>query len=169
MELISSDTNIWIDFDFIGCLDEPFKLKNEYKYLMSADALRDEILSPPELGEKLVGLGLEAVEITETEYMLVTEYGEKYSQLSVYDRIALSIAASRQIKLLSGDKALRIAAKKENVEVHGTLWLLDMLLLAGKIDKSRYIDILSSMKNFNGSRIRLPEKEIEKRLKCSLS
>ena len=166
MELISSDTNIWIDFDAAGCLEEPFKLRDTYKYIMSVDTLRDEILSPPELGVRLVELGIEAVEITENEYILVSDYAKRYAQLSVYDRIALSIAANRKIKLLSGDKALRIAAQREGVEVHGSLWLLDILLLSDKMQESRYKDILRTMKSLNGSRIRLPDKEIEKRLKA---
>lgn len=168
MEIISSDTNIWLDFEIVGCLEEPFKLKDVHKYIMSADTLRDEILSPPELGLRLVELGVEAVEITEREYILVSSYAEKYAQLSVYDRIALSIAVNRKIKLLSGDKALRTAAQREGVEVHGSLWILDMLLLLGKVQKSRYIEILRKMKSLNGNRIRLPEKEIEKRLKAQL-
>ncbi len=165
MEIISSDTNIWLDFEIAGCLSEPFKLKDNYKYIMSSDTLRDEILSPPELGLRLVELGIEAVDITEYEYVLVSGYAEKYVQLSVYDRIALSIAANRKIKLLSGDKALRTAAQREGVEVHGSLWLLDMLLLLGKVQKDRYMEILRKMKTLNGNRIRLPDKEIEKRLR----
>ena len=96
----------------------------------------------------------------------MSDYAKKYAQLSVYDRIALSIAANRKIKLLSGDKALRIAAQREGVEVHGSLWLLDILLLLDKMQESRYKDILRTMKSLNGSRIRLPDKEIEKRLKA---
>ena len=165
MELISSDTNIWIDFEVSGCLSEPFKLNDRYEYLMSSDALMDEVLSPPELGMKLVKLGVKAVEITEKEYLTACDYGIKYQQLSVYDRIALSIAATRNIKLLSGDKALRLAAIKESVEVHGTLWLLDELFFSGKIQRDRYVSILREMQRQNGRRIRLPKNELEKRLR----
>ena len=164
MEIISSDTNIWIDFDVAKCLTEPFMLADRYTYIMSRDALRDEILSPPEMSARLIELGVVAVDISESEYLLANNYGEKYVQLSIYDRIALSIASTRKIKLLSGDKALRSAAVKEKVEVHGTIWLMDMLLETGKISECRYIEILREMQRLNGDKIRLPEKEIEKRL-----
>lgn len=57
MEYISSDTNVWLDFVTIDRLDYPFRLP--YTYLMNNDAIEDELLSPPGLGEKLRGLGLQ--------------------------------------------------------------------------------------------------------------
>lgn len=50
MEYISSDTNVWLDFEVIGKLELPFKLP--YTYLMNDDAIQDELLSPPGLGKK---------------------------------------------------------------------------------------------------------------------
>ena len=41
---------------------------------------------------------------------------------------------------------------------------MDMLLETGKISECRYIEILREMQRLNGDKIRLPEKEIEKRL-----
>lgn len=46
MEYISSDTNIWIDFETIDRLELPFKLP--YIYLMNQDAIKDEIRKPPD-------------------------------------------------------------------------------------------------------------------------
>lgn len=109
MELLSSDTNIWIDFALTESLEEPFLLGEKYTYLMSADALMDEVLSPPELGKRLLELGVKAVEINEEEYRLANDYVQKYRRLSVYDSIAMSIAKSRKIILLSGNGALRNA------------------------------------------------------------
>lgn len=166
MELLSSDTNIWIDFVLTGSLEEPFLLREKYTYLMSADALRDEVLSPPELSDRLLELGVKAVEIDEAEYRFANDYVQKYKRLSVYDSIAMSIAKSRRIILLSGDGVLRNAGKSEGLEVHGTLWVLDELLCSGNISTERYREILMSMKFYAGGRIRLPVGEIDKRLSC---
>ena len=38
MQLISSDTNVWLDFSVIDCLDYPFRLP--FTYLMSEDAIK---------------------------------------------------------------------------------------------------------------------------------
>lgn len=63
MEYISSDTNVWLDFATINRLEIPFKLP--YTYIMNEDAITDELLSPKELRDNLVGLGLQAVELSE--------------------------------------------------------------------------------------------------------
>lgn len=53
---ISSDTNIWLDFDTVNRLDYPFKLP--YTYLMNDDVVESELVVPEGLGERLVQLGL---------------------------------------------------------------------------------------------------------------
>ena len=98
MILLSSDTNIWLDFARLECLEEPFLLKEECKYLMSADALSDELTSPPGISKRLLELGIEVVEINDAEYRMTMDYGEKYRRLSVYDRFAISIAKVRKIR-----------------------------------------------------------------------
>lgn len=104
MEYISSDTNVWIDFSVIQKTDLPFRLP--YTYIMNEDAIADELLSPPELGQELISYGLKPVGISIEEFELAQSYGKKYVKLSTYDRIALSIAKNRNITLLTGDGAL---------------------------------------------------------------
>lgn len=52
MEYVSSDTNVWIDFSIIQKTKLPFRLP--YTYIMNKDAITDELLSPPELGQELI-------------------------------------------------------------------------------------------------------------------
>lgn len=101
MEYISSDTNVWIDFATIQKMELPFKLP--YTYIMSEDAIADELLSPPDLGQELISYGLKPVGITIEEFESAQLYGEKYIKLSIYDRIALAIAKNRNITLLTGN------------------------------------------------------------------
>ena len=44
MEYISSDTNIWIDFNTVDSLDVPFMLREDFTYIMSSDTVNDELL-----------------------------------------------------------------------------------------------------------------------------
>ena len=62
MELISSDTNVWIDFEVINHLDYPFKLN--CKFLMNSDAINDELIYPYNFGERLIKYGLISTELT---------------------------------------------------------------------------------------------------------
>ena len=162
MQFISSDTNVWIDFFTIQQLDMPFRLP--YKYIMSQDAINDEFISPPDLGHQLISHGLIPIEITIEEFFLAEHYGNLYKKLSIYDRIALAIAKCRQIMLLTGDNALRKAARDENVQVIGTLGILDRLWQQKLITSSELINILQKLLEINGTTIRLPEKEIASRL-----
>ncbi len=125
MEYISSDTNVWVDFFVIGRTDIPFHLP--YTFIMNCDAINDELLSPSGLREKLLQCGLVSVELTIEEFGLAEELGPRYPQLTIYDRIALAIAIARKITLLTGDSALRKVAKHENVNVLGTIGILDQL------------------------------------------
>ena len=68
MQYISSDTSVWIDFVTIQKTEIPFRLP--YTYIMNRDAVEDEILSPPELGQELLSYGLVPVAITIDEFFL---------------------------------------------------------------------------------------------------
>lgn len=162
MTYISSDTNVWIDFVTIDSIELPFRLP--YTYIMSEEAIEDELLSPPGLGDQLISFGLLPVEITIDEFLIADEYGNRYKKLSVYDRIALAIAKCRKITLLTGDGALRKAAKKETVDVIGTLGIMDRLWNLNRITAAEYEKCLRRLLANNGGAIRLPEAEILSRL-----
>ena len=160
MQYISSDTNIWVDFAIIQRMELPCRLP--YTYIMYKEAIEDELLSPEV--KLAVSLGLRSVDISSEEFFLAEQYGVKYKRLSVYDRIALAIAKNRSITLLSGDGALRKAATQEQVEILGTLGVLDQLVDLGRISEMEYDYCLNELLQFNGGAIRLPASEIIKRL-----
>ena len=162
MEYVSSDTNVWLDFAVINKLEIPFRLP--YTYIMNEDAIADELLSPKELRENLVELGLRAVELSEEEFYLAEEYNAKYTKPSLYDCVALAIAKVRGITLMTGDGPLRKAAEQENVSVIGTIGVLDQLYEGQYIEKEEYVDCLKKLLKNNGQKIRLPEKELQKRV-----
>ena len=163
MECISSDTNVWLDFAIINRLDIPFKLP--YTYVMNEDAINDELLSPKEIKQNLINLGLKAIELSEEEFYLAEEYNMKYQKTSLYDCVALAIAKVRGITLMSGDGPLRKAAKEEAVEVIGTIGVLDQLYGGSYIMKEEYINCMKELQKNNGKKVRLPEDELQKRIR----
>jgi len=162
MEFVSSDTNVWIDFLVIQRTALPFMLP--YTYIMNNDAIEDELLTPSGLRDDLIRCGLVGVEIEIEEFELAESYGTRFIKLSVYDRIALSIAKIRKITLLTGDNALRKAAAEEGVTVIGTIGVLDQLYSGGYIDASEYEVCLLELQRLNGQEVRLPKSEITVRL-----
>ena len=162
MEYISSDTNVWVDFATIDRLEYPFRLP--YTYLMNNDVVGKEALSPKGLGDKLLELGLQAVELTIEEFFLAEEYTTKYAKPSLYDCVALAIAKTRGIILLTGDGPLRKAAKAEGVRVMGTIGVLDQLVERELIKREEYRYCIEELQRHNGRKVRLPAEELEKRL-----
>lgn len=162
MQFISSDTNVWIDFFTIEKTELPFRLP--FSYIMYEEAIKDEFCSPPELGKELVSYGLIPVDITIEEFSLAEEYGTKYNKLSKYDRIALAIAKKREIVLLTGDSALRKAADQENVNIMGTLGVLDRLREQERISDTELLASLQGLLDHNGGTVRLPKTEIISRI-----
>jgi predicted nucleic acid-binding protein len=161
-EYISSDTNVWIDFDVIDATDLPFRLP--VTYVMWSDAVEDEVCSPTGLKDSLLKAGLVAVKLTTDEFFLASDYGDRYPGLSGYDSVALSIAKCREITLMTGDMRLRKAAVKEGVAVTGTIGVVDRLLAEGLTDENEYRDIVQRLLDANGGVVRLPEDELRKRL-----
>ena len=51
MELISSDTNVWVDFAVINRLNLPFLLP--YTYIMYEESMDNELIYPPGIREDL--------------------------------------------------------------------------------------------------------------------
>ncbi len=58
---------------------------------------------------------------------------QKYKQPSRYDCFALVLAMQETCPLLTGDQNLRKAAEQEQVEVKGTLWLVEAMIHHGII------------------------------------
>lgn len=160
MKYISSDTNIWLDFNTIECIELPFRL--QCKYVMFREALDAEIVDPPNLPDILVELGLEAVEITTEEFFEAARCMNEYPKISTYDSTALAIAKKRNIPLLTGDNALRKAAQAEKVDVMGTIGMIDLLLNEGCITVAEYRHCLNEL--LAHPERRLPANEINARL-----
>ena len=161
-EFISSDTNVWIDFLTISKLTLPFLLP--YTYIMYEESIASELLTPSNFKDDLSAAGLQAVDITVEEYESAEMWENEYPRLSVQDRIALAIAKHRNIVLLTGDRALREAAQLEKVPIMGTIGILDKLYEGNYITAEVFSECIGLLLEHNGKDVRLPRKELEKRL-----
>lgn len=73
--------------------------------------------------------------------------------------MALTLAKHESCQLLTGDKSLREVAKILNVEVHGTIWLVEQMIKHEKIT----VEVArAAFQRMRDSGSRLPWREIEK-------
>jgi len=160
---ISSDTNIWIDFECIGCLKHPFLLDNDY--FLSDITYHDELNQSEKIKNMVNDNKLKITTISSKEMFLANKLSNIYSEISFNDSIALSIAISRNWILLTGDNNLRDAAKKESVICHGTIWIYDELTKNNLLTKNELLKALNKLLIVSKKGRRLPVDEIEKRIK----
>lgn len=162
--IVVSDTNILIDLVSIGLLDDFFELPIEVhttdmivleienseqmdaiKHLISSNRLIVKSFSPKEMSDLLV----------------LYADASKRTNVSIQDCSVWHYAQKNNYVLLTGDMKLRKMVISTGVEVHGILYVFDLMLKHGVIAPKKAIDKLRALYNINN---RLPEKEIEKRL-----
>ncbi|TAK76439.1 MAG: DUF3368 domain-containing protein [Gammaproteobacteria bacterium] len=154
MLLIISDASVLIDIECGELTSAMFSLSWQFAV---PDTLFDEELS--ERHGHLSRFGL--VSKTMSGDLVAEAYGlhQKYMKPSINDMLALTLAKHEGCQLLTGDKALRDAAKELNVEVHGTIWLVEQMLKDEKIT----VDVARiSFQRMKESGSRLPWIEVEK-------
>ena len=66
--------------------------------------------------------------MTSDEVGRVEALAQAFTKPGTGDLSALALALNRGWILVSGDGALRDAAKQEGCEVHGTLWLMQLMV-----------------------------------------
>ena len=155
IQYVSSDTNVWIDYAVIKRLELPFRLP--YTYLMEKKTIAEDLIS----------LGINPTILTEDEEHLERLYSTKYKRLTSFDRSALAIAKNRGIILLTGDLYLRKAALRENVQLLGSIGILDQLYQSSLISAKDYEDCLREFLSHSlaDDDVRLPINELQNRLK----
>ncbi len=123
MLLLISDANILIDIEDGHLTPVVFHLPYTIAIpdILFELELREQHSHLIEMGLQVKTLSSESVKKTES---LIAQYPGP----SMMDHSALALAIQEQCPLLTGDKDLRMAAKKENVEVHGTIWIVEQLL-----------------------------------------
>ncbi|MDD9989762.1 MAG: hypothetical protein OXQ31_26075 [Spirochaetaceae bacterium] len=114
-------------------------------------------------GEELRELGLR-VEGLEDGSGVVRALGYRGLEpaLSLVDSFALALAVENRWTLLTGDRVLRHLARSEDVDCHGLLWVLDLMVEARVVDRRTLYSGLEAIGDH--PRCRLPRAEVNKRL-----
>jgi predicted nucleic acid-binding protein len=156
MRLLISDANILIDLEEGQLIEQLFRLSYEFRVpdLLFYDELET---SHAHLRDK----GLKLGELTPASIEYGMRLVQKYPKPSRNDCFALALAVQENCPLLTGDKDLRDAAKQENAEVKGTLWLMERMIEQKIISIAQAWQAYALMQQAGR---RLPWKEAEKRL-----
>lgn len=157
MLLIISDASVLIDVECGNLTSAMFSLPWQFAV--------PDILFSEELEERhghLLRFGL--ISKTMSGELIEETYNlrQQYVRTSVNDLLALTLAKYEGCQLLTGDKALREVAAELNVEVHGTIWLVEQMLQSKKITVEVARVAFKRMKEAGS---RLPWVEIEKILR----
>jgi hypothetical protein len=151
-----TDTNIWIDLQEGGLLDSVFELDAQW---LIPDLVERELGA--RLSTRLVEWGLAIRSLDGDEIEAVMSLSASYVRPSRTDLSTLVVANSEHGILVTGDGALRAAAKEEGTEVHGTLWIVDALVAQEIVREQEAARALQLM--MDGDR-RLPRSEVQKRI-----
>ena len=149
-KLIVSDTNIFLDLFDTELLKEFFNLPYEIKtsMLVIGEIKKDEQLQAikPFIDSKKLKIG----DISDEEFnscyvlKLVTP-----GDLSIADCSVWRMAKNDNAKLLTSDAKLRKAAEKDNVEVHGILFVFDEMISNNILSPTKAIEKLDLLKEKN--------------------
>ncbi len=156
-QLLVSDANILIDIEVAGLTDAMFSLPYEY---ITPDSLFEQELR--EYHSELLEKGLILEELEPDKVERVQQLGQQYKGVSKHDLEALALAEDKNVPLLTGDKKLRQVCLEVNIDVRGTLWLVEQMLINGIITSTE-AEIAYDLMVEDGSR--LPWDEVEKQIK----
>lgn len=162
MEVIISDTNIFIDLHSIGLLEAFCKLPCEVRtidFIVAeiTDPEQSQAISALAAGGKLVIESLDAEELTE----IIAEHSSVPGNISIPDCSVCFYARKHSATLLTGDRQLRKYAEACNVTVRGILFIFDELIANKILTRSQAVEKLRKLVGIN---VRLPKTEIEKRI-----
>ena len=123
-KLLISDANIIIDLVAGNLISEMFQLPHEFG---TATTLYHDELADfyPDLLEQ----GLQLLELAEDAITRAQQLGQQYKGVSSYDVEALALAEQEQAPLLTGDGKLRQVGLEAGVDIRGTLWLIEQMMV----------------------------------------
>lgn len=165
MLLLISDANILIDMEAGGLIETLFELPMQFGI---PDLLYYEEIEPgspnlEKLGLRIMEVTSDFVKYAETlpsqyNHTLSSKKGRKPSH---YDYLALALARQEACALLTGDSNLREIARREKVEVWGTIGLLCAMVEHRILTVD---DALSALDRMRQGKRWLPWTEAEKSL-----
>ena len=158
MIIIITDTNVFIDLIKAGALDYFFLLQYDIR---TTDLVVEEIERPEQqsLLEKFISDGrLAVLELDAGEIFEALQLQTQTALNRITDRSVLLKAIHLQCTVLSGDGALRKECEQRGLQVHGSIWVIREIWLAGLGDSVQLLAMVDELMN----NTRLPGHELEK-------
>lgn len=155
--LLISDANIFIDLHKIGLLDSFDKLGIK---VATSDFVFNELNS--EQKEIVENLNISIFELNSSEMGSFFNDFMSLNQnvLSHQDYSIFYFAKKHNGQVLTNDKALRKFSKKEQIEIKGIFYIMDLIIDKQEIANDILISALTTLSENSW----LPKKEIEKRI-----
>jgi len=153
LQVLISDSNIFIDMEVANLTSQMFTLP--YRFVTP------DILYYEELEEEhpnLLDVDLNILTLSSDTVKYTESIVYKYPKASRNDLFALVLAKQEACPLITGDNALRKAGKEENIQIFGTIWIMDELIKHDIITKDEAMEAYDMMKN---NKRRLPWDLIE--------
>ena len=101
-------------------------------------------------------------DLSENEIEEVVNFKTKRFFKSLIDKTVLWKAKQLNCLLLTGDAKLRSEAEENEIKVHGSLWVIRMIIEQNIMSAKSAVEYLGKLKIIND---RLPQEEIEKLIK----
>ena len=162
MKLIITDSSVFFDIIKIQALPEFFALDFE---ICTTDFVKSEILESEQ--REQIELFIRAhqlivFEMSEQEIEEIENFKTKRFFKTLIDKTVLWKAKQLKCPLLTGDAKLRNEAIEQGVTVHGSLWVIQIMVESKVVTANEGIEFLEKLKISND---RLPLDEIEKLIK----
>lgn len=162
MEIIVSDTNIFIDLYSVGLLEAMCALPYDVR---TVDFVVAEIINPEQTAALSALIADRKVKVESFDWKELEEILDEHSNvpgnISIPDCSVCYYARKYSATLLTGDRQLRRYAETCNVPVRGILFIFDQMvmenILLPKVAAEKLLELVSI-------NIRLPKSEVEKRI-----
>jgi rRNA-processing protein FCF1 len=162
MDVVVSDTNIFIDLYSVSLLNEFFSLPF---HIHTVDFVIGEIVDENQKEAILAFFTKKKLFIKKHSSMELQEIvalsESTQGKLSIIDCAVWKYAQTNHYRLLTGDKALRKNAAGAGVVVAGVLFVFDKLVEYGILEPHLAAEKLDNLLKYNS---RLPKEEIENRV-----
>lgn len=161
MKIVITDTNILFDVIKIGALPEFFSL--DYEICTTVFVMHEILPSPQkELIETFIrAKRLIVFDFSAEEIEAVQNFNTERDLKRFTDKSVIWKSLQLNCPMLTGDQRMREVAEKMNIEVHGSIWIIDELVTKTLISSEKAILLLEQLLLTNS---RLPKDEIEKRI-----
>jgi predicted nucleic acid-binding protein len=159
MKIIITDTNVFFDIISIGALPEFLALDLE---IYTTDFVIKEILESEQqkqIETFIRAKSIQVIKFTPEELVEIKNFKTHRFFKGITDKSVLWKSYQLKCILLTGDKKIRNEAQDLNLEVHGSIWVINEMVDNQIVTKSEGAKLLERLKLINSS---LPHDEIDK-------